>query len=410
LARNRLAKDIVTTTLRIFVGESWPMQPATRWVLLSDRGDAQREGESDALHWPAADCCEAVISALQVTWLRADIPQRISRRDLMAVVAGTLEDRLLEDLDQCHLTLCGRQRGRADVLVISRSRLRNVVAQFAALGRPLSAAYSELQTRVDEQPGGTLAVVSGAVIVHLPTHTATAVDLSADGTPPATLAALVGTGDSAGGIGIAFEPGQTPHLAPWQAALGVSALRRGQDYRWYEVAADAANLLHGEFVAAGRRDEAWRLVKPAAMVAAVVLGVQVAVAVFQVGWQRYNLYRAQSQMVELFRSSFPSVPRVEPVMQTRRQLDRLRAAQGMLGSDDVLTLLSVIADVLGVEGADSVRELKYENRQLSVVLLPRLAGRIEDWRRQFAARGYGAVVRAAADGAPMLVVQQEVVR
>jgi hypothetical protein len=66
---------------------------------------------------------------------------RGARRDLPRLLSYALEDRLLKDPDTQHLTLSHRrpaddgERDLAGVLVISRERLRSLMAQFAAIGR-----------------------------------------------------------------------------------------------------------------------------------------------------------------------------------------------------------------------------------------------------------------------------------
>lgn len=402
----------MTTTLRVFVGERWPVQPTTRWALLNSAGQLQRSGESSALHWPAADQCEAVISAPQVTCLRAPIPERISRRDLMTVVAGSLEDRLLDDLDQCHLTPCGRSSGAVDVLVIARSRLRNVLAQFAALKRPVSAAYSELQTDRTKGPGWALALADEGAILHRPGEAPLALD-QADQEPPAVLAPLLAAARAQGAeptLTVLPGPGRSVDLAHWRAVSGAQTMALGAEHRWYDVVDAAADLLHDEFASAQRSGVSWRAARPVLVAAAIMIGAQLIVGLAQVGWQRHVVSRTEARMAELFRGAFPNLPPVAPLAQTRQQLDRLRNAHGELRSDDALTLLAAVADVLGADAAGAVREVKYENRRLSLVFAPQAGARAGDVERELGARGFAVALRPAADGASALVVQQEMSR
>jgi hypothetical protein len=104
------------------------------------------------------------------------------------------------------------------------------------------------------------------------------------------------------------------------------------------------------------------LVKPAFMVAAVAIAASLAVGLVQLGLSKYRAFQAETRMTELFASAFPGVPAVAPLAQTRRKLDLLRAAHGLARSDDLVILLAAVADVMGAEGENSVRELNYVDR------------------------------------------------
>jgi general secretion pathway protein L len=412
VAGNRLAENIVTTTLRVFVGERWPLEPTTRWALFDDAGRLQRSGESGVLHWPAADQCEAVISAPQLACLRAPIPERISRRDLMTVVASTLEDRLLDDIDQCHLTVCRRRRGAMDVLVIARSRLRNVLAQFAALKRPLSAAYSELQTSCATERGWALAMADDGAILHRPEQPVLTLDL-ADDLPPVSLPPLLASARAQGSeptLSVLPRPGQSLDLGQWRTLLDLQAVTLGPEYHWYDVASGAADLLHDEFASSQPGGASWRAIRPILAVAAALICIQVVVGSLQVGWQHHVISGTEARMAQLFRASFPNVPIVAPLAQTRQQLDQLRTVHGQLRSDDALLMLAVVADVLGADALDSLGELNYENRSLSLLFQPRAAARVGDLQRQLVVRGYAATLQPTADGRSRLIVRQEMAR
>jgi general secretion pathway protein L len=403
----------VSTTLRVFVGEQWPERPGTRWVLLDAAGDLLQQGESDALHWPVADYCEAVMSAPELSCLRAEIPQRVSRRDLPQVVGGVLEDQLLEDPDRCHLTLCAPRRDSVDVLVLARTRLRNVMAQFTALGRPLSAAYSELQTLPTDLPEWTVALAADAAILGRPNKVPLALDAGSEGSPPMLLETLARNRDSAAGdlrVTIRPEPGKKVDLAGWQKALGTAQVRIGPEHRWHSVVSGAVDLLHGEFASSQRRNSTWLLVKPAMLVAGTAVLAYLAVGLAQIAFSAYRISQAEGRITDLFRAAFPGVPVVAPVAQTRRQLDQLRAVHGLARSDDPLVLLSAVAEAVGASGENSVRELDFANHRLTVVLEPAHAGHIESLRRQLQDRGYQTTARTTPQNPPSLVIELDMTK
>ena len=412
MVKNRLAEDIVSTTLRVFVGEHWPERPATVWVALDATGDVLQQGQSDALHWPAADFCEAVMSAPQVSWLRTSIPERVSRLDLKQVVASALEDRLLEDPDQCHLTLCSRDGAMAEVLVVSRTRMRNVLAQFNALKRPLSALYSELQTQRSHGPECTVALSAEAAILDRPGETPLALDLADSGDVPLLLGPVLRNAAALGDptVTVRAAPGIAVDMPKWRAALGTDRVSLGPEYLWHRLDGRAMDLLHDEFEPRQRRSNLLLMVKSPAIVAAAALSAYLVVTLFQVGSQHYRISQAQDRMAELFRGAFPDVPAVAPLAQTRRQLDALRASHGLLRSDDALTLLAVVADVLGAEGKDAVRSVNYEKHRLTLAFGPPWSSRLDTLRWQLMAKGLVATVAAGPQNSSSLIIEQNLTR
>jgi len=396
----------VTTTLRVFVGEGWPEKPATRWVQIDAAGEVLQKGESDALRWPETDYCEAVITAPEVSWLRGTVPARASRRDLPHIVAGVIEDQLLDDPDRCHLTVCGRDGITVDVLVISRIRLRNIVAQFVALDRPLVAAYSELQAVRADKAGWIVSVAADAAILARPSAAPLVLDSPDDGMPPELLATLATDGQLPASITVRPEAGRKVDLATWQERLGTD-VHLGAEHSWHALPADATNLLHGEFVSKEKRNNWWLIVKPAVLVATAALTVYLTVGLGQLALSAYKVVSTEARIAELFRAAFPGVPAVAPLAQTRRQLDQLRSAHGLARSDDVLVLLAGVADGLGTDGIDSLRKLTYANRQLTIVLAPDKARRVEDLKRSLVDRGFQVESKGGDQNSPSLIVRRD---
>jgi type II secretion system protein L len=327
------------------------------------------------------------------------------------VVAGVLEDQLLEDPDRCHFTVSRHRRDSADVLVIGRERLRNILAQFTALGRPLSAAYSEVRTLQAERHEWVVAMARDGVIVSRPHEVPLVVDGTEDGTPPVLLGTIAKDPRSKSAnfrILIRAEAGKEIDLAAWKAMLRTEHVRIGPEYRWYSLSDTSADLLHDEFASRLRRNNAWLLIKPAALVAASFLLAFLVVGLFQVLLSSYRISQAEGRIEELFAASFPGVPPVSPVAQTRRQLDQLRAAHGLARSDDALVLLAVLSEVLGVNGENSLKELGYSDHRLTAVFDSTHAGRIDGLRQQLQDRGYQATVRAAEP--PTLAIELDMTK
>lgn len=395
----------MSNTLRVYVGEHWPERPSTHWVLVDAAGQLLQQGESDALRWPAAEFCEAVLSAPEASMLRASIPPRVSRTDLAQVVASAIEDQLLDDVERCHLTICARQREIVDVLVVARQRLRNVLAQFAALNRPLSAAYSELQCLPANPEDWIVALTAETAIVARPDAAPMTLDRAADGVPPLLVEAMSRQAGNPPHVRIFPAPMQSVDVPNWKVRLNTEQVSVGTEYRWHALPDRAVNLLHGEFQARQKKSSAWLLVKPAALAASAALAAYLLVGLVQLGLQTYRIHQAETRIADLFRATFPTVPVMAPIAQTRRQLDQLRETHGLSRSDDVLTLLSALADVLGPDGQDAVRELTLVDRRLTVVLEPALAARLAGFRQTLGERGYKVTAETTPQNLPSLAIE-----
>jgi general secretion pathway protein L len=402
----------VTQTLRIYIDARWPTPAKTAWVLLAGNGSVLREGTSEPAHWPPADDHEIVLGAAQATWLATKLPPgKAARGDMGRLLAYALEDKLLRDPDSQHFSIAHQDGEQVGVLVVARERLRQIVAQFAALGRPLTRACSELQCAPAGGDawhlslGGELAVLRRGELDGL------GLEGDAGDGPPPLLASLV-TGQRASGM---KAPLLQIHPAAGLAAIDVKAwgaalqaeVRQGTGYRWHDVPAAATNLLQGEFAPRHRRRAWLAQLRPALWLAGSALAADLLFTTGHMLWQQHRLADARERTAQIFGQTFPNTPPVDPVAQMQRQLDQLRAPRGQLRSDDALTLLAAVADALGSDGRGAVQSLKFEDGVLEVALAPTLAPRVAAVTSQLSQRGL--IVAAKSDGsAPKLVLRRGV--
>jgi general secretion pathway protein L len=407
-----LAENTLRQILRVHIDTRWPTPAKTAWVLLAANGSLLREGVSEPAQWPLADDYEAVLGATQATWHTVRVPAgKAARSEMPRLLAYALEDKLLRDPDSQHFTVTHQEADRVGVLVVARDRLRQIVAQFAALDRPLSRVVSELQCAPAGRDAWHLALGADAALLRTSEQDGISLDPEGNGEPPPLLAAMIAGQRSAGTApALVIHAGEglaVPDAKAWSAALAID-VRVGAAYRWHASAAAAANLLQGEFVPRHRRRAWLARLKPALWLAGGAVAADLLMGLGQVMWQHHRLADAQESTVQIFRETFPKTPAVEPVAQMQRQLDLLRAPRGQLRGDDALTLLATLADALGADGRSAVQSLKFDDGVLEVVLMPALAERVAALSSQLALRGL--IVAAKNDGgsAPKLVVRRGV--
>lgn len=397
------------TLLRVYVSRSWLTQAKTLWALLAPDGSLLQEGDSDPTHWPAADDCEAIISGDQAVWQRVRLPEGLPRGEYARVLANALEEKLIEEPDRQHLTVTGRQDGEIGVLVVARKRLRDIVARFVSLGRPLSRAYSELQTSPFGVDDWHLAIMDDSAILRRHAEDGVSLDVGHDGGPPPLIATIAASTGGAGKLAPALTVHASagsgaPDIGAWAAAIGL-AVRLGTPYRWYATTGKPVSLLHGEFVPA-HRHRAWLgRIRPALWLAAAAVAADILLSTIQVGWLRYQLSDSRQHMMSMFQSAFPNTPAVAPAVQVKRQLDRLRSPLGLLRTDDVLVLLAGLADSMEANGRDRIQRLRFEDGALEVTLASASGVDSAALGRQLDIRGFSVTPKTVDDGGTVLIVR-----
>ena len=394
----------MSTRLLLAIDEQWPARPDCPWVLLGPDGKPLSEGQSEPRHWPAAADCEVVLGGPQCLWLDVPLP-RGARRDLPRLLAYALEDRLLKDPDTQHLTVSHRrpaddgERDLAGVLVVSRERLRQVVAQLAAIGRPPRRVMAELQTAPADADVWHLAVSPAGAILRRTPGSGLALDADILGPLLAQQAASARAANAAPTrIEVHLAPGcASPDLAALQAETALE-IRLADAYRWWQGAErKTANLLHDEFA---YRDSGpgWAgKLRPALAVGTTALAVWLLANVGEVLWMKHRLGQIDQRIERVYTTTFPNSPAVAPAAQMRQQLNQARARHGLLRDDDALALLAQAAEALGTDAAGGIAALRFEDGRLDLTLAGPAAARAEAVVGLLTSRGLLADLRQ--DGA-----------
>lgn len=398
----------MTTRLIIRIEEHWPLRPLASWVLLGQDGRISAEGESEPQHWPGADECWVVLAGPQCLWLEARLPHA-ARRDARRLLGYALEERLLGDPDSQHMTITHRRRvdGTSEevgVLVVARERLRELLAQFSALGRTPTRFVSEVQLAPNGDDAWHISLIGGTAIVRPGPDTGFATDIE-------LLPAVLDTQQSAART----ANRETQRLALHRAAGSaqpypqeISESVDGQPYRWWLDAAKANNLLHDEFSVPGNRPAWLRELRVPALIALLASTVWLLGSLGEIIWQRHQLAGIEARLTRTFQSAFPNSPPIAPLARMRQQLNVERSRHGLLRDDDALALLAAVADLLGDETVDQFAGLSYVDGRLDLrwrTSLPRT--RLADLKSGLAARGLLAELSEEA-GTLHLFVRTEV--
>ncbi|MBN8439830.1 MAG: hypothetical protein J0L95_17595 [Candidatus Accumulibacter sp.] len=398
----------MTKQLILRIDPAWPATPSARWALLDERGQMLGEGESEARHWPAAESCCVVLAGAQCLWLEATLP-RAARRDEPRLLAYALEDRLLEDPEREHLTVSHRRRHAENggeclgVVAVDRDRLRQVLAQLAAIGRVPTLLCPEFPAKSDAEhwqividgaqailvagPGNAAALDVAALLVALEQQVAAA---RLNGALPKSIELRLAVGATA--------PQQLDEACP-----GID-LQRGATYVWWQIAAQSAavNLLHDEIASKTRANYLKRFKWPL-WLAGGAFALWLLGGTGEVLWQRQTLSSLDSRMERTYLSTFPGNTAVAPATQMQQRLSLERGRHGLLKNDDLLALLACVVDVLGDEAAGSFGEVRYADGLLELSLKGALAGRAATFPARFAGSGLLTEVRNENGGVRLRV-------
>lgn len=385
----------MNTRLIIYIDAHWPTRPSAPWVLIDEAGRRQSEGISEPRHWPAAAECAIVLAASQCAWHHARLP-RGARREEGRLLAYALEDRLLSDPDTLQLTVTHRESTDAGielgVIVAARDRLRALVAQLAAIGRPPVAAFAEQQCAPAGSAGWHLSVAEDALILRGGPGEAELLDPPVEAALPLLLQALAtarAANRAPSSLTVHLAPGQAAIAGELPAALGIE-VSTGDPYLWWQGASSASNLLHGEFSPRHHRTGWLDRLRWPLRVAGASLLILLAANLGEVLWKRHQLSALDERMTRLFETSVPNTPAIAPAAQLRRQLDIARERHGRLRGDDALALLAAYGDARGVAARDSVVSLGYRDGRLEVGLASMPAADGDELRSRLAALGYQA--------------------
>jgi general secretion pathway protein L len=359
----------MTTLLMVRIDEQWPGSLVAAWVVLGADGRLHKEGVCDPRHWPATDEVCLVLAGGQCVWIEVTVP-KVARQDSQRVLRYALEDRLLEDPEQQHLTITHR-RGRADgastqgVLVISRERMRALLAPFAALGRAPTRCVAELQTAPASGDGAWhVAVCGDYAVVRTGRDAGYAVD-----TP--LLATL---------LDAQWTCARLDNLEPCRVRLHLSAgesipalpesdsLEIADTYHWWRNAMSGSSLLHGVFAVGGARSGLRKALEAPAKVLVLALGLWMVIGLGEIAWRHHQLQGLEARIARAFQTALPNEPLVLPALQMRQQLNLERTRHGLLRDDDALALLAIVAQALGKQASNSLTRVQFEQGRLELEL------------------------------------------
>ncbi|RYF83135.1 MAG: general secretion pathway protein GspL [Comamonadaceae bacterium] len=359
----------------------------------SDRQRLTAQGTAPVTLLPGHGEVTVVVPAAALSWHSATLPPgSLAGGRQRHVLAGLLEDRLLDDPEQLHFALEPGARTGAPVWVATcrKAWLQDVVQTLESAGRRVSRLLPEFTPRPDEAPtalnaigtpeAGQWVLCDAGGVLSLP--------LSAEG--------LAMLGPLPDDLAVAAEPA-VAELA--ESLLGRPVPLQPAAQRWLDSLASPWDLAQFEFATTGRaragkqltewartlwRAPRWRAARWGAglLVAAQLIGVNAW------AWKERNALDAKRQAVQqVLRSTFPAVQLVvDAPLQMQREVAALQQATGGVTPADLEPMLAALS--LNLPAGRVPTAIDYSGGQLRLRGLGLTVSELDALNRQMAPRGY----------------------
>jgi general secretion pathway protein L len=338
-----------------------PGSPETdvAYALLSSAG-AISQGCTSAALLPKADATRLVLPAQALAWHRVQLPKLprgISAQKMQAVLAGVLEEQLLDEPSQLHMALWRHtneeDKDSAWVAVCNKAWLQQAITQLQGAGLALTSilpqvfpgASARLHTSGSSPEQAWVHYSDAQGVISLPLQHAPLLPALEADVPITAEPAVAAAAENA-----LQQRVSVMQAAPWMAQTAQAAQEQGID------------LAQGDMVVSGGGRRLQRLrqglsdllaaprYKPLRWGAVVLLLAHVA-GLNAWAWKEKNQAQAKrSQMQQLLTQSFPQVKVVvDAPVQMQRELVQLRQAQGQLSGRDFESIYARFAALAPVK-------------------------------------------------------------
>ena len=357
------------------------------WALVRPDGTLAREGESRIADLPPAKHVTLVVAASRVLLTDARLPRRGARR-VRNALAFAIEDQLTSDPESVHAVAAGAPRdGRQSIAVIEREWLRGLLASCRSSDMSPDSVTVETCLAPIESGAWTLVLCDGGGFLRTGETGGMGLDGSFDGTVPSLLQLALEAARGTGGAPqkISIHADRPLDLRTWENALDVKCVIADPWRRWQFAGKPIVEFLHGEFARVrGARSAPWPRLRPAAIIVAAAVCVEVLGTFCQWGALRYEKAQLEARMREQFMAAFPKAQAVvDPALQMQRNLQAARAAGGVAQNSDFLPLLARVATAnpgagwhvkaVGYEAGKLTLDLMVTNKAQTDSMLKRLA-------------------------------------
>lgn len=352
--------------LRIYLTAHWQDAASPcAWALLDDAGNVRESGSGNLAAMPQSDDATVIVSAERVLATTAVLP-RIKRSKLETALPFALEDALIDDVSEVHVTPGAKlPDGRTVVYTLNKGwlsrflaassaakvRVRRIVPEFCLL----PARASEWNLAWDGAQGflATAYSLGGAL------------DSGDDGHAPVSLQLRLQQ-DAPTALRL-FALGSEVQAPNWGIGVPVIFEKQSFDWRKAPIPSDVPNLLWGKYAPPPRISEFWPWLRPALMAALLLFGIEVVISNLEWAVLAHEKRQLARSMTETFQETFGAdATIVDAPLQMRRNVARLRHAAGVSDDADFSPLLEKFSAASGTVPGSTLRTLRYGDGKLDI--------------------------------------------
>lgn len=358
----------------VHIPADWPHNPLLHWHQIDTKGVIHSQsGANPPPDWGKDPAVILLLPASQTLLLAVQLPAG-GRQQALAALPYLVEEQLSCDADKVHVALGARLGdGRHLAAVIDPDWLNPLLAQCAnwqlrarmAIPEALLLPGSAEAWHIDWQ-GREGSLCGASALPQI-------LDSGSAEQPPQSLQWALAEAQQQGRapeqIHLHLRDGADDiHPQRWSEALGL-ALQVHNDNPFIQPKLayhSQLNLLQGAFAPASPFSALQPMLKPALVILALMLLLQVSASLAQWWMLKKEATQLRADMEQTFRSTFPEARSVvDPVLQMQRQINSLQQQRGSPEADDFLVLLNQAAALIK---PSTLRSLDYRDHALHLAL------------------------------------------
>jgi len=358
--------------LRIYLTAHWQDAASNcNWVLLDDEGKQRDSGNGSLASMPHADEAIAIVASDRVLATAAVLP-KLSRNKLESALPFALEDSLLNDASEVHVTPGTKLAdGRTVLYALDKGWLSRFIAACAAVKLRMRCVVPEFCLLPQRNEEWSVAWDGTQGFIAMSGLLGGALDKGSNARMPALLQLRLQQAPPAAMR--LFTLGSEVEAPNWGIKVPVLFERQHFDWRKAEITADTPNLLWGKFSPPPRIGELWPVLRPALMVLLLLFCVEAMLTNLEWAVLAHEKRQLSNAMTDTFRETFGAdAVVVDAPLQMRRNVARLRHAAGVADNADFLPLLEKFSAATDDLPGRVLNTVRYDNGKLDVEM--RLSG------------------------------------
>ena len=345
---------------------SFSAETGVAWQLFDRQSDLLRDSgniDTPLTNVPRAERTVIVIPARRVVYIETPLPTvSLAKRD--ALLRYAIEDKLTIDPATVHAVVLGAAATGGNmhvVAAIDRAWFASALGWLRSAGIEASQAVSAAALIPASGSEWGLLLEGAHGLARRADGFAYSFDVESNGKQDGGIPP-----DPPFGLALALKEARGHQIAPSQLAVFTDQLA---DANWIAswqraldtpvrivakpsprmVATTAGNLLSGDFATRAKSSGMAAMLKPVAILLAVIASLQAAFIVIDAWHLDQRRISLEREMIQVFRDAFPQAQAiVDPPLQMQRNLDAMKRARGQGSADDARLLLAQLTSLLSV--------------------------------------------------------------